>query len=125
MLEVNVTVKIPGLPEAINNLAQAIGGKSKASPDSTPQSAAPDPSNPVRVVPDETSKPAKPKTSEPEIPLEEIGRAGAVLCEQGRTAELVTLLQKYGVQAVMQLRDKPAETRIAFAADLRALGAEI
>lgn len=130
MLEIKVNVEIPGLPEAINNLARAIGGKTEQ--DSAPRPAS---SEPVREHPTESGEPTKPTKQEPipteptpsspEIPLDEIGRAGAALCEQGRTPELLELLKRYGVQAVMQLRDKPAETRIAFAADLRALGAAI
>jgi hypothetical protein len=48
--------------------------------------------------------------------------AGSSLIDQGKMADVMALMTRYGVQAITQL--KP-ETYPAFAADLRALGATI
>lgn len=61
-------------------------------------------------------------TAQPQITLEAICNAGAKLVEKGQMNQVIALLGKYGVQAVNQIRP---EQFAAFAADLRALGAQI
>jgi hypothetical protein len=53
---------------------------------------------------------------------EELSNAGAALCEQGKMADLIDLLAKYGVQSIVEL-DK--EHYAAIAVDLKALGANL
>ena len=61
-------------------------------------------------------------TPAPKVDMGMISRAGASLIDQGRFAEVMALLSKYGVQAVNKLDPSQFD---AFAADLRALGANI
>ena len=56
------------------------------------------------------------------IDLDMISRAGATLIDQGKMADILALLKKYGVMAVNKL--DPSQFP-AFAEDLRALGASI
>ena len=58
----------------------------------------------------------------PQITLESIAYAGAALVDKGMMPQISTLLQKYNIQVITQL---PKEAYPAFAADLRALGAQI
>lgn len=142
MFEINVTLTIPGLPEAINNLAQSISnGKitqgaagvtqplSVSAPAQPAQSAAPGNPTPVPApAPAPPAVPAVPSAPAPSnsVPsIDAISVAGALLCEKGKMPQLLALLRKYGVQAVAQLKDRPAETLNAFSAELRALGANI
>lgn len=91
---------------------------------------APAPVQPVQPVPMPApapapvpaAAPAPAPVQTPAISLETISRAGASLMDQGKLPELQALLQKYGIQSVNTL--DPAQFP-AFAADLRALGAQI
>lgn len=56
--------------------------------------------------------------------IEQLSVAGAALCEQGKMAQLISLLGKYGVQAVTQLKPTPNVLN-PFAAELKALGANL
>lgn len=56
------------------------------------------------------------------ITLDAIVQAGARLVEAGQMNQVIALLGKYGVQAVNQIQPPQYE---AFAAELRALGAQI
>lgn len=79
--------------------------------------AAPEPEK-VREVVQETN----PAPSAP-IDLEAISRAGAGLVDQGKMDKVIGILQqKYGLMAITQLKPEQYD---AFAADLRALGADI
>ena len=62
--------------------------------------------------------------SRPEVAVEQIGKAGADLVSQdaAKMPELLALLQKYGAQAITQL--KPEQLG-AFATELRGLGAKL
>lgn len=53
---------------------------------------------------------------------EELSNAGAALCEQGKMADLINLLAKYGVQSIVELGK---EHYAAIAVDLKALGANL
>ena len=67
---------------------------------------------------------AAPVAAAPTYTVEQIGKAGADLVSQdaAKMPALLTLLQKYGVQAITQL--KPEQLG-AFATELRGLGAKI
>lgn len=139
MFEINVTLTIPGLPEAINNLAHAVSGKAPQGATATQQPvSAPAPAPQMVAAPvNPTPAPAQTAPAAPSAPvpsnpapaqtvtIDALSRAGAALCEQGKMGQLLALLNKYGVQAVTQLKDKPADLLNAFAAELRALGAAI
>ena len=76
---------------------------------------APAPTTPVPPMPAPAPAPAN-------ITLTQIARAGAALVDSGKKAEVLGALRRYGVQAVTQLK---AEQLEQFAAELRALGAQI
>lgn len=163
MNEIKITLTVPGLPEAINNLAEAIRGNIAAAPvasapvvqqptaQATQPVAAPvvnptqpvatpvtngvptantQPVNPVNVPPATAAQSSPVSHSSPSnaaavnYTIEQLSVAGAALCEQGKMPQLIALLGKYGVQAVTQLNPAP-ETLNAFAAELKALGANL
>lgn len=158
MNEIKITLTVPGLPEAINNLAEALRGKSSAAPvasapvvqqptaQATQPEAAPvvNPTTPaaapvqtpvantapvntapvVNAAPSVPSAPAPSNAAAVNYTIEQLSVAGAALCEQGKMPQLIALLGKYGVQAVTQLNPAP-ETLNAFAAELKALGANL
>lgn len=145
MLEINVTVTIPGLPEAINNLATAISGKTAITvpaveentvkePKEQPVTQTPvapvTPVTPVApaTVPETVAPtPAPVATPAPAVAaytIEQLSIAGAALCEQGKMPQLIALLGKYGVQAVTQLSNTP-DVINGFATELKALGAAL
>ena len=151
-MEINVTVTIPGLPEALNNLAAAISGKSAPAVAAAPVAQAAQPevaptANPTTpavapvvalaattppvnnaTAPVNTA-PSAPTVTAPSNPvanytIEQLSIAGAALCEQGKMPQLIALLGKYGVQAVTQLSTAP-DVINGFAAELKALGAAL
>ena len=148
MNEIKITLSIPGLPEAINNLAEALrsnsvsvptGSEAKATQPETadvPQT----PVNPTQTVPQNTpavtptataasTAPVTPTVNAPaeavvNYTIDQLSVAGAALCEQGKMAQLIALLGKYGVQAVTQLKPTP-DVLNPFAAEMKALGANL
>lgn len=160
MNEIKITLSIPGLPEAINNLAEAIRGNGVSVPTGSAPMAVeatqPDtnadvpqtPVNPttpavapvqaqgavhtqavntgapVNTAPSAPTAPAPSETAAVNYTIEQLSVAGAALCEQGKMAQLIALLGKYGVQAVTQLKPTP-DVLNAFAAELKALGANL
>ena len=56
------------------------------------------------------------------ITLNDLATAGAGIVDQGKMQQVISLLGKYGVQAITQL---PPDSFEAFAAELRTLGANI
>ena len=158
MNEIKITLTVPGLPEAINNLAEALRGNSSAAPvasapvvqqptaQATQPEAAPvvNPTTPaaapvqtpvantapvntapvVNAAPSVPSAPAPSNAAAVNYTIEQLSVAGAALCEQGKMPQLIALLGKYGVQAVTQLNPAP-ETLNAFAAEMKALGANL
>lgn len=143
MFEVKVTVEIPGLPEAINNLAGAMRNVSApeqaaqkninepvAYMNTTPVQSVPAPEN--GAVAQSTATPMQTATSTMTAPaaapsdakaptMDDLGRAGATLIDAGKMPQLIALLGKYGVQAITQL--KPEQFN-AFADEMKALGAK-
>lgn len=150
MNEIKITLNIPGLPEAINNLADAIRGNGVSVPTGSapkaveatqPDAKADIPQTPVNptqavqqnteavtpataVTPSAPTAPAPSETAAVNYTIEQLSVAGAALCEQGKMAQLIALLGKYGVQAVTQLKPTP-DVLNAFAAELKALGANL
>ena len=145
MFEIKMTIEIPGLPEALNALAGAIGKQPEfvchqhggnnhhidnAGVVNVDFPAAPAPAAPV-VNPTTPVQPTAPTTAAPTAPVaapaesytvEELSRAGAALIDAGKMPQLLALLGKFGVQAVTQL---PKEAYSAFGAELKALGAQL
>ena len=111
MLEIKVTIDAPELANAIHALAQSMQRRS------VPASAT------TRVV-DSTPAPtpAVPVAAAPTYTVEQIMAAGSTLMDAGKINDLMNLLHKFGVQAVMDL--KPEQLG-AFATEMRALGAAI
>ena len=152
MLEIKVTVVIPGMPEAINNLAQALTNSSvpahprtvqNISIETIPKAVAEQPvvvpQTNTEITPEPitaestpvvqttpiapTPTPAPaPATNAKKYTREEIAKAGAALVTQNKMPELLALLQKHGVASVAQLKPEQYD---AFAADLIALGAAL
>lgn len=150
MLEIKVTVVIPGMPEAINNLAQALTNSSvpahprtvqNISIETIPKAVAEQPvvvpqpnteitpepitaeSTPVvQTTPIAPAPTPAPATNAKKYTREEIAKAGSALVTQNKMPELLALLQKHGVASVAQLKPEQYD---AFAADLIALGAAL
>lgn len=94
-------------------------------PSAMPAQVSPTISNPAPVasaVSAPAAAPAAVPTAAPTYTLDALARAGAALAQAGKMNEAMAVLAKYGVQTVNQL--KP-EQYGAFAAELRALGAQI
>lgn len=140
MNEIKITLSIPGLPEAINNLADAIRGNGVSVPTGSapvaveatqpdakadiPQTPVNNNTAPVNTAASAPTAPAPSETAAVNYTIEQLSVAGAALCEQGKMAQLIALLGKYGVQAVTQLKPTP-DVLNAFAAELKALGANL
>ena len=91
-----------------------------AVPEPATQPAAP--SVPVAPTVPVASVMPQPAPAPAVIDLDAISRAGAGLVDQGKMADIMAVLKKYGVMAITQLKE---DQFAAFAADLRALGANI
>ena len=63
-----------------------------------------------------------PVAAAPSYSMEQIATAGAALVDAGKRDQLLALLSRFGLQAVTQLQPAQYGT---FAAELRALGAQI
>lgn len=138
MLEIKVTVDFPGLPEALTALADALGKRAEtdevmeveaaaaanptapAQAASTTVTAAPTPAQPT--APTTAAPTASAVRAEDTYTLDALSRAGAALVDAGMMPQLLDLLTKYGVRAVVQL---PKEQYGAFAGELKALGAQL
>ena len=138
MLEIKVTVDFPGLPEALTALADALGKRAEtdevkeveaaaaanptapAQAASTTVTAAPTPAQPT--APTTAAPTASAVRAEETYTLDALSRAGAALVDAGMMPQLLDLLTKYGVRAVVQL---PKEQYNAFAGELKALGAQL
>lgn len=150
MIEVKVTVELPGIPDALNNLARAIADSRNAvtaklipapveQPVSAPVTPAPvapvtpaTPATPVAAAPVAPVAPvAQPTTVQPSVssPVAEapvtqhaLSVAGAKLVDMGKMDAVVSLLKQYGVVAITQLKE---DQYASFAANLRGLGVEV
>ena len=146
MLEIKVTVVIPGMPEAINNLAQALTNSSVPAHPRTVQNISIEAMQAAKVVAEQPvvvpqtnteitpepitaestpavqTTPIAPAPNAKKYTREEIAKAGSALVTQNKMPELLALLQKHGVASVAQLKPEQYD---AFAADLIALGAAL
>lgn len=112
-MKINVEVTATEIVTAINNLADVIG--KIGTPVITPIVTKAEPVNPEPVQ-------AAPEPQQKAITIDMLAAAGAPLVDQGKMQQLMALLNKYGVQAITQLTPDKYD---AFAADLRAIGAQI
>nr|DAU50610.1 MAG TPA: hypothetical protein [Caudoviricetes sp.] len=146
MYEIKVTVEVPGLPEALTALADALGKRTEtgchrcstqtdevmeveaaaaanptapAQAASTTVTAAPTPAQPTAPT---TAAPTASAVRAETYTLDALSRAGAALIDQGKMPQLLELLKKYGVQAVTQL---DPGTYPAFVEEMKALGAKL
>ena len=145
MMELKIKIETPELANAIELLAAAMGkGKSFAAPVApvdapvmpasvppvtmpataapTQPTPAPAPAAPAQTAPPTNPAPAVPVTTAPTYTLDQIAKAGASLVDAGKMDALLSLLAKYGVQAVTQLQ--PDQYGV-FATELRTLGAQL
>lgn len=115
-IKITIAIEAPELAQAINNLAAALSGTKLPVPSVTTEheQKLPEPA-PV-------NQPAVPVAPPPQYTQEQIMQAGAQLLDAGRADELVALLKKFNVRAVMDL--KPEQLG-AFATALREMGAKI
>lgn len=74
------------------------------------------------TVPGNAPAPVVPVAAAPSYSMEQIATAGAALVDAGKRDQLLELLGRFGLRAVTQLQ--PAQYGV-FAAELRALGAQI
>ena len=154
-MEINVKIEAPDLSAAILKLAEAITPKAVTTPveqptlPTVPTPTTPAPTTPAPVpgpiaplvptagpiaplvptagpsaatVPGNAPAPVVPVAAAPSYSMEQIATAGAALVDAGKRDQLLELLGRFGVQAVTQLQ--PAQFGV-FAAELRALGAQI
>lgn len=146
-MKINVEVTATDIVTAINNLAKAIEkfGSPVVTPVVTKAEVHNEPVAPVQTTPVTspmpepqpvpTAAPMPTPTPAPQpvqqaasvpqqkaITIDMLAAAGAPLVDQGKMQQLMALLNKYGVQAITQLTPDKYD---AFAADLRAIGAQI
>lgn len=151
MFEIKMTIEIPGLPEALNALAGAIGKQPEfvchqhggnnhhidnagvvnvdfpaapAAPAVNPTAPAATPSTSANAEAASAAQTGPATASSPSkaYSLDDLSRAGATLIDQGKMPQLLELLKKYGVQAVTQL---DPGTYPAFVEEMKALGAKL
>ena len=131
-MEIKVTIEAPELANSINNLAKALMSSRYSTPAFTDEpdsskgnqsannSAEKEPTK--ENLESNQSAPIVPVASAPQYTIEQIMRAGAMLMDVGKIAELRKLIDSFGVEAVTNL--KPEQLG-AFATELRKLGAKI
>jgi len=122
-------IPAPAVPPAAAPAAPAVSAPVNPTPAPVPVNPAPAPvaAAPVagpQVTPPGNAPAVAPVAAAPTYTVEQIGKAGADLVSQdaAKMPELLALLQKYGVQAITQL--KPEQLG-AFATELRGLGAKL
>lgn len=146
MMEMKIKIDVPELVAAVEKLAAAIDktalnitvpnegalnfnmptGNAPVAPAPVPIATpapvtAPAPAPVPTPAPVAAPAPAVPVTA-PTYTLDQIAKAGANLVDAGKMEQLISLLTKYGVQAVTQIAP---DQYGAFATELRALGAQI
>lgn len=135
MLEVKVTIVVPELAAAINNLAAAMSSAKPlpttsasasssvvAAPMLTPTAPIPPPAPVMPAGQMDYPTSSVPLAAPPQYTVDQIMAAGATLMDAGKVNDLMNLLHSFGVQAVMDL--KPEQLG-AFATAMRDLGAKI
>ena len=140
MFEVRVTVEAPdvcaavrelaaamvataGAPRAVNTAEkQAPVQQTAAQPVQQFTQPAPDTMAQTFQQPVTQTQPAQQAPAARQYTADEIARAGASLLEKGLMPQLISLLGKYNVQSITGLRPDQFP---AFAADLKAMGADL
>ncbi|MEH6869340.1 hypothetical protein [Bacillus safensis] len=136
-MNINVKIEAPGLVEALEKLAAALGGKKVTplqgqQPQQQPQQAPQQQNSVPTGVPLQSQQPPQPGPQAPNtstVPTatvsytqDQLAVAASSLLDSGKSNELVSLLASFGVQALTQL---PQEHYGSFATKLRELGAQI
>lgn len=106
------------------NPTQAPAAPAQPATPAAPQQAAPSDVNSPSAVLAPIAAPAQPESVQatPEITKDALMSAGAALMEQGMIQQLLAALQKFGVQAISQLKKEQIEP---FAAELKKLADQI
>lgn len=139
MLEIKITA--PELTEAINNLAAALTAHAEEIPSGATNGVTPASDAPVSIespLPEQEEIPVdvqetvvpvvptayvpRPSAQAPQYTLDAIAKAGSALVDAGMISAVQALLGKYGVDILTALDPSKYND---FAADLRALGAQI
>lgn len=149
-MSLEVTINVPGLKElseALMQLAVAMGGKSvqmdgaavgqavheqlsteevpwgnASVPQQNTTGAVPTPSVPVQASAQSMQAPAAVPTSEPTYTRDDLSKAAMQLMDKGMQAQLMQLIQSFGVASLMELSP---ENYGNFATGLRGMGAQI
>ena len=149
-MSLEVTINVPGLKElseALMQLAVAMGGKSvqmdeaavgqavheqqsteeapwgnTSIPQQNTTGAVPTPSVPVQASAPSVQAPAAVPTSEPTYTRDDLSKAAMQLMDKGMQAQLMQLIQSFGVASLMELSPEHYGN---FATGLRGMGAQI
>lgn len=149
-MSLEVTINVPGLKElseALMQLAVAMGGKSvqmdeaavgqavreqqsteevpwgnASVPRQNTTGAVPTPSVPVQASAQSVQAPAAVPTSEPTYTRDDLSKAAMQLMDKGMQAQLMQLIQSFGVASLMELSPEHYGN---FATGLRGMGAQI
>ena len=149
-MSLEVTINVPGLKElseALMQLASAMGGKSAqvagvaigqvvheqqsaeevplgnaSVPQQNTTGAVPTPSAPVQASAQSVQAPAAVPTSEPTYTRDDLSKAAMQLMDKGMQAQLMQLIQSFGVASLMELSPEHYGN---FATGLRGIGAQI
>jgi ATP phosphoribosyltransferase len=143
-MNIKIEISAPGLEKALNNLADAIGGKGLTTHPEAPaqeiQETVQQPAQyqqPVQPTqqpvptavptaqqqaPTQQTQPQGVPTTAPSYTMDQLAVASTQLVDAGRREELLQLLSSFGASALMQL---PKEQYGAFATKLREMGAKI
>lgn len=141
MSEIIIKIESPELTQAINNLANAMGGNNhipqnvsvplpEPKSNSVPIAPMPVPTVPVQTVPvaptaplavQQPSAPAtiQAPTSVPSYSIEQFQTAIAPLLDAGKVSQVQQLVQSFGVSTLMEI---PKERYSEFANGLRSIG---
>lgn len=149
-MSLEVTINVPGLKElseALMQLAVAMGGKfvqmdgaavgqavheqlsteevpwgNASVPQQNTTGAVPTPSVPVQASAQSVQAPAAVPTSEPTYTRDDLSKAAMQLMDKGMQAQLMQLIQSFGVASLMELSPEHYGN---FATGLRGMGAQI
>lgn len=149
-MSLEVTINVPGLKElseALMQLASAMGGKSAqvagvaigqvvheqqsaeevplgnaSVPQQNTTGAVPTPSAPVQASAQSVQAHAAVPTSEPTYTRDDLSKAAMQLMDKGMQAQLMQLIQSFGVASLMELSPEHYGN---FATGLRGMGAQI
>lgn len=149
-MSLEVTINVPGLKElseALMQLAVAMGGKSvqmdgaavgqavheqqstgeapwgnASVPQQNTTGAVPTPSAPVQASAQSVQAPTAVPTSEPTYTRDDLSKAAMQLMDKGMQAQLMQLIQSFGVASLMELSPEHYGN---FATGLRGMGAQI